>query len=248
MNQYAIGDTDLLLDIDTVSAGERKYTLKIRDLPHEDKPREKLLSLGPPALSVQELLAIVLGSGTRKEGVLEMSNRVLKEYGERILSKQTNPTQLSKDLDIPLNKAIQIVACAELGRRFFEENPTSPPIIRTATDAFIYLSDMRTLPREHMRGLYLNAHHKLIHDEVISIGTVNSSIIHPREVFKPAIEYGAAAVILAHNHPSNVIDPSEADIEITRQLVSAGKIIGIPLIDHIVIGKESFISININYN
>jgi DNA repair protein RadC len=251
MISYTIRDTDIILDVEhqiSQHKSDRKYVLKVRDLPAEDKPRERLLAVGPSGLSSQELLAIVLTSGTKKEGVLEMSGRVLKEYGERVLSKQTNPLQLAKDLGIPLLKATQIVACAELGKRFFQENPSSAPTIRTARDVFDYLQDMRALPREHMRGIYLNAHHKVIHDEVISIGTVNSSIIHPREVFKPGIEYNAAAVILAHNHPSGVVTPSPSDIETTNQLIAAGKIIGIPLIDHVIVTKDSFISIDTNYN
>jgi DNA repair protein RadC len=247
MTPYAIADTDLILDVEPYSS-EKKYILKIRDLPQEDKPREKLLALGPSVLSNQELLAVVLGTGTKKEGVLEMSSRVLKEYGERVLSRQTNAPQMAQELSIPLIKAIQIVACAELGKRFFQENPSSAPTIRTARDVFEYLHDMRSLPREHMRGIYLNIHHKVIHDEVISIGTVNSSLIHPREVFKPGIEYNAAAVILAHNHPSGVVSPSQADIDITKQLVSAGKIIGIHLIDHVIVTPGSFASIDVDYN
>lgn len=245
-HKYMLRDTDLLITSGSENQ-DRKYVLRVRDLPNEDKPREKLLALGPTILSSNELLAIVLATGTKKEGVLEMSKRVVKEYGERVLSRQSNPAQMAADLDIPLTKAIQIVACAELGKRFFEHNPTTAAMLRTAKDVYQYLQDMRTLPKEHMRGLYLNAHFKLIHDEVISIGTINSSLIHPREVFKPGIEYGAAAVILAHNHPSGVVEPSAADIEVTRQLVAAGKLIGIHLIDHVIIGPNSFKSISVEY-
>lgn len=245
MNTYSIPETDLLLATD--NGLERKYVLKIRDLPKDDKPREKLLAVGPSSLSVQELLAAVLGTGTKKEGVLELANRVVKEYGELVLSRQTNAAQMAKDLDIPETTAIQIVACAELGKRFFQSQPGGSVVLRTAKDTFNYLQDMRDLPKEHMRGIYLNNHYKVIHDEIISIGTVNSSLIHPREVFKPAIEYGAAAVILAHNHPSGVVEPSAADIEITKQLVEAGKIIGIHLIDHIIISKDKFSTVNVQY-
>jgi DNA repair protein RadC len=103
------------------------------------------------------------------------------------------------------------------------------------------------LRREHLRGLYLNAHYTIVHDEVISVGTVNSSLIHPREVFKPGIEYGATAIVLVHNHPSGIVDPSDSDIAATKQLVEAGKMIGIPLIDHIIITKDFFKSIHIKY-
>ena len=252
ITSYTIADSDLLLDEKSRNerysvAAEHQYILKVRDLPTEEKPREKLLVSGSATLSVAELLAIVFGSGTKKEEVLTMSTRIIKEYGERILSRQTNPSQLAHELDIPINKAMQVVACAELGKRFFSEKPSASPVIRTPREVFDYLKDMRDLPREHMRGIYLNSHHKIIHDEVVSIGTVNSSLIHPREVFKPAIEYGAAAVILAHNHPSNDITPSQADIEVTKQLIAAGKLIGIHLVDHIIIGRDSFVSISVEY-
>jgi DNA repair protein RadC len=216
-------------------------------LPRDDKPREKLLALGAGSLSSAELLAVILGTGTKKEDVLQMSSRVLKEYGERALTHQSDAQALARDLDIPLTKATQIVACAELGKRFFERNYSETAVLRTASDVYNYLADMRDLPKEHLRGIYLNHHHRVIHDEVISIGTVNTSLIHPREVFKPALEYGAAAVILAHNHPSGIIEPSAADLAVTKQLVEAGKIVGVHVIDHIIIGPDSFKSIPVSY-
>jgi DNA repair protein RadC len=106
---------------------------------------------------------------------------------------------------------------------------------------------MQDLPKEHLRGLYLDAHYQLIHDEIISIGTLTSNIIHPREVFRPALEYSASAVILAHNHPSGVAKPSDADVAITRQIVEAGKILGISLLDHVIITKNKFESVPVEY-
>ena len=252
---YTLKDNDLLLDVDMaslskpVAKGEiKKYVLKIKDLPLDEQPREKLLKHGPASLSTPELLAIILQTGTKKEGVLEMASRVLKDYGEKALVSQTDVARIAKDLDIPEIKASQIVACAELGRRFFDKNDIGPAVIRTAEDVYAYLGDMQGLPKEHLRGIYLNTHHRVIHDEVISIGTINSNLIHPREVFKPAIEYGAAGVILAHNHPSGEVTASEADIEITKQLVAVGKVIGINLIDHVIIGKSGFMSIDVDYS
>jgi DNA repair protein RadC len=244
MQQYKITDSHKFLDTDAVT---KKYVLTIRDLPNEEKPREKFLKLGASSLSSQELLAIVLNTGTKKEGVLEMSGRVLKEYGERALVGKIDPKKFSTDLDIPLIKSLQIVACAELGRRFFEKKNGHAPVVRTPKDIYEYLADMRTLPKEHLRGLYLNAHYKLIHDEVISIGTIDANIIHPREVFRPALEYGAVALILAHNHPSGNVKPSEADIQITKQIVEAGKIMGIKVLDHVIICKDKFASVPVDY-
>src|SRR5487761_2180695 len=154
MQTYSIRSSDLLLDLPEMRG--RSYILKLRDLPPEEKPREKLLALGASALSVSELIAIVIGTGTRKEDVRSMSERILREYGERSLVGNVNPQTLSKDLDIPLGKALQIAACAELGKRFFEKNERGIATVRTPQDVFEYLKDMRDLSKEHLRGLYLN--------------------------------------------------------------------------------------------
>lgn len=225
----------------------KRYHLKIRDLPQDEKPREKLLKHGPLALSTSELLALVLNTGTKKEGILEMSQRIIREYGEGGIMSEKNPATLAANSNISLIKAVQIVACAELGRRFFQKNELSMPVIRTARETYEYVKDMCNLSKEHLRGLYLNAHYKVIHDEVISIGTVDANIIHPREVFKPALEYSAVGVILVHNHPSGVLEPSEADQNITNQIIEAGKIIGVSLIDHVIVTRDAFRSIPAYY-
>lgn len=247
---YTLTDNDfIVLERElSVPAGKR-YVLKIKDMPSEDKPREKLRKYGPAVLSTQELLAILLGQGTKKEDILTMANRLVKEYGEQALMSQTDAEKLSDDLGLPLTKALQLVASAELGRRFFQKKTKGgPALLRTAKDVSDYARDLQELPKEHLRGIYLNTHYRVIHDEIISIGTINSNIIHPREVFKPAIEYGAAAVILVHNHPSGVTKPSQADIEITEQLVAVGKIIGINLIDHVIVANGRFVSVDVAYS
>lgn len=221
----------------------KPYILTIHDLPNDQKPREKLLQEGPSVLSMTELLAVMLNIGTKKEDVLAMSSRILKEYGEKSIVSEHNPKKLSADLDIPLAHATHIVAAIELGRRLFERNPAGAKIIRTARDVYQYTKNMHDLPKEHLRGIYLNSHYKVIHDEVISIGTIDANIVHPREVFRPALEYSAAAVILVHNHPSGNVTPSAADIEITEQLVAVGKILGIELIDHVIVSQKGFESI-----
>ena len=241
---YSIPDTDLLLD---VSPEDRKYVLKVRDLPTDDKPREKLVQLGPEALSINELLAIVLVTGTVKEGVLEMSHRIMREYGEKAIVSERSPEKLAAEVDIPLVKACQIVAIGELGRRFYEKNAAGFSVIRSAKDVYEHVNDMHNLPKEYLRGLYLNTHNQIIHDEVISIGTINSNIVHPREVFRPAVEYNAAAIVLVHNHPSGIATPSEQDIEITKQLIEAGRIMGIHVLDHVIITKDSHKSISADY-
>jgi DNA repair protein RadC len=242
MQTYAIRNNARFLD-----RPMREYVLTIHDLPTDEKPREKLLTQGPEVLSIRELLAVVLTTGTSKEDVIEMSGRIIREYGEKSILAERNPEKLSKDMNIPLVKSCQIVAVGELGRRFYDRTESGFTVIRSAQDAYEYLQDMRNLPKEHLRGLYLNSHNRLIRDEVISIGTINSNIIHPREVFRPAIECNAAAVVLAHNHPSGEPQASAEDIEITRQLVHAGKILGISVLDHVIITRDTFTSVSATY-
>lgn len=221
----------------------RDYILTIHDLPSEEKPRQKLMSQGPQSLTMRELMAVVLNTGSTKEDIIEMSNRIMQEYGEKTILAETSPVHLSSDLDIPIGKACIIVAVGEITRRYGDKNQSGFVTIRNAQNVFDYLQDMRNLPKEHLRGLFLNSHSKIIKDEVISIGTVNSNIIHPREVFRAGIECNAAALVLAHNHPSGEITPSDEDVEITKQLVQAGKILGIAVLDHVIITKDRFVSI-----
>ncbi len=242
---YTLRDNNLLMLAS--SEGKKEYVLTFRDLPDTDKPREKLLAYGPNKLSNKELLAVVLVTGTQKEDVLSLSERILKEYGQHSLSMMTDPKRISKDMDIPIVKAMQLVACGELGRRFFSKKETGLPTIRIAEDVYEYTKDMRELSREHLRGIYLDTHQRVIHDEIISIGTINSNIVHPREVFKSAIEYNAAAIILVHNHPSGMEAPSTSDIEVTKQIIEAGKILGINLLDHVIVTKNGFMSVDAHY-
>lgn len=241
---YKLKDTDLLMVPDFQN---HQYVLRVRDLPKEDKPREKMLNASPSSLSMPELLAIILNSGSTKEGVLEMSHRIVREYGTNALLNHTDAKKLSNELNIPLIKATQVVAIGELGRRLYQRNESGLTVLRNANDAYEYLHDMRNLPKEQMRGIYLDTHNRVIHDEVIAIGTVNSNLTHPREVFRPALEYNAAALILAHNHPSGIAEPSQADIEITKQLIEAGKIIGVHILDHVIVTKDGFTSIQADY-
>ena len=241
-SMYIIPDTTLILD-----GSPHEYPLLIRDLPSEEKPREKLQAQGPEALTVKELLAVVLHTGTVKEDVIEMSNRIIRDYGERSILAARDPQRLSEDMDIPIGKAFQIIAVGELGRRYYDKSNTGLVTIRNAKDVYEYLQDMRNLPKEHLRGLYLNTHNRIIRDEVISIGTINSSIIHPREVFKLGLDANAVAVVLAHNHPSGEVTASEQDIEVTKQLVNAGKILGIRVLDHVIITKDSYSSVGADY-
>lgn len=241
--KYAIRGNDVVLD-----GGDKEYVLKIRDLDESDRPREKLIKNGPSVLSAAELLAVVLNVGTRKEEVFRMTRRILKEYGEKNIVNQVDARALAEEIKIPLGKACQIAACFELGRRFFKEGNGRHIAIRTARQAYQYLKDMDGLPKEQLRGLYLNSRYCLVREEVISVGTLTSNLVHPREVLRPAIECSAAAIIIAHNHPSGSTKATVDDVETTRQLTRAAKIMGIDLLDHIIIAGNKFASVPGEYN
>jgi DNA repair protein RadC len=226
-----------------MSESATPYIIRVRDLPADQKPRERLVAEGAGALSSAELLAVVLGTGTTKEEVLTMTNRIIQEYGDRNVLLATDPKVLAEELDIPLGKAMQIIACGELGKRYFRRTRYGATIIRTAEDVYAYTADMRDLPKEHLRGLYLNTHYQIVHDETISIGTLDANLIHPREVFRPALAYAAAAVVLVHNHPSGTSTPSDADLQVTDQIRKAGHILGIELIDHVIVTQDGFNSV-----
>ncbi|MEN9621870.1 MAG: hypothetical protein RLZZ67_304 [Candidatus Parcubacteria bacterium] len=244
MNTYEIKNVDSIFTEGAV----RQYIYKLRDMPDADKPREKLIVHGPGMLTVVELLAVILNTGTVKEDVLMMASRIIREYGEKSFASFDDASKISEKLNIPIIKACQMVASSELGRRFFKKSGGRNISVRNAKEVSLYVRDMHALPKEYLRGIYVNNHHQIIHDEVLSMGTIDANIVHPREVFKPAFEYGASAVILVHNHPSGVITPSQADIDITKQLVGAGKIMGIALIDHVIVGKGKFVSVPVLYD
>ncbi|QQG51010.1 MAG: DNA repair protein RadC [Candidatus Saccharibacteria bacterium] len=235
---YSLTDSDIV-----IGEGETRYMLRVRDLPIEEKPREKLLRIGPHNLTHAELMAILLGVGTRREEVMAMSHRILREYGHRAIINERNPKRLAESLQIPIAKACQIIASFELGRRAYQQKAGKPTHVRTARQAYDHLKSMGDLQKEQLRGLYLNSRYQVIHEEVISVGSVTANIVHPREVFQPALQYSAVAVIVAHNHPSGVPEPTEDDLRATDQLIAAGKVLGIDLLDHLIIVKDSYISL-----
>jgi DNA repair protein RadC len=238
-NHYTVHDRDLLF----TDPAEAQYVLRVRDLPDTERPREKLLELGPQELSVAELIAVVWGVGSRKEDVLVMARRTMKEYGERVIGNELNPRRLSTSADIPLIKAVQIVAAFELGRRFYATQAGRPVQVRNAKQAYQYLKNMGLSQKEQLRGLYLNSRYQVIYDEVISIGSLTANIVHPREVFQPAIERSAVALIIAHNHPSGRLEPTGADVSVTKQLIAAGEVLGIDLLDHLIITSHTYASV-----
>ena len=232
-----------MVDHDKITADDTRYVLRVRDMSPDEKPREKLAHYGPSVLDVAELVAVLWGVGTRKEDVLAMARRVMREYGERAILYETNPAKLADALEIPTNKAYQLLVALELGRRYFDKRGDRPVYIRTSRQAWEYLSDMGGLRKEQLRGLYLNSRYQLVYEETISVGSLTANIVHPREIFQPAIERGAVAVIVAHNHPSGDTEPTVADIEVTEQLRAAGTILGIELLDHLVITRDTYKSL-----
>lgn len=237
---YALFDQDILMQDGVQNIG---YQLRVKDLPDNQKPREKLLQLGPQSLSLPELVAVLWGVGTKKEELLSMAQRLVKEYGEKALISETDPKKLADGLGIPITKSCQIVAGYELGRRFFANRGLKSVFVRNARQAHGYLREIGYSKKELLRGLYLNSRYQVINDEVISVGTLTSNLVHPREVFQPAIEHSAVAVIIGHNHPSGSLEPTNADIIVTEQLLQAGKILGIELLDHLIVAGQKYISV-----
>lgn len=218
--------------------------LKIRDLHVDDRPRERLINQGPQSLSNQELIAIILRTGTKQESVLSLANRVLNYFEKLHELKHATLEEIVSIKGIGEAKAVQLLAAIELGRRLAQKQVDSRFTIRSPKDAASFLiPEMSSLQQEHFVALYLNVKNQVIHKQTIFIGSLNSSIVHPREIFKEAIKRSAASIICAHNHPSGNATPSPEDIEVTKRLQEAGFIIGIELIDHVIIGDHQYFSL-----
>ena len=212
---------------------------KIKDLPKIERPREKLIQYGPSHLSNSELLAIILRSGKKGENVIDLANKILKKYkAEHLPSMSFNELKAFPGLGPA--KACEILACFELGKRLLKGKVAC--LYLNPEDIWKELKDIREHKKEHFVIFYLDSRNQVIRREVISVGSLNANLVHPREVFEPAVKNLAAQVILAHNHPSGDPEPSEDDLELNKRLVEAGKILGIEVIDHIVIGKNGYLS------
>jgi DNA repair protein RadC len=217
--------------------------MKVREMARGERPRERLEKFGAEALSDAELLALVIEAGTQQNGVIELSHKLIREHGSLERISALSVGEFRKMPGIGRAKACQLVACFELGRRVGECGAGEKAVIRTSRDvAEALMGRMRRLRREHFVGFYLDSKMGLIAQKTVAIGTLNSSVVHPREVFSPAVSEGAAAVVLAHNHPSGDSEPSEYDLETTEQLREAGKILGIKLLDHVIVGAGGYFS------
>lgn len=212
---------------------------KIKDLPKIDRPREKLEKYGPEQLSNSELLAILLRTGSKGINVVELSKRILSKFSGSGLSK-TNVRELKNTFGLGSAKACEIVACFELGRRLLQHKQSA--LLLSPKDVWEELKDIRDNKKEHFVVFFLDARNQEIKREIISIGSLNANLVHPREVFEPAVRHVAAQVIIAHNHPSGDPEPSQEDSEITNRLVDAGKLLGIELKDHVIVSQTNFFS------
>lgn len=222
---------------------ETDYRVRIKDLPPETRPREKFIKFGPRSVSNAELLAILIGSGTKKISAIDLANKILSDVGTLRELARKELWDLKKYKGIGLKKAVVISAAFELSRRVQSEPILERPQITSPEDvAKIYIPRLSDLNKEVLIVVLLNTANKIIRDVVVSEGNLNSSVIHPREIFKPAIDELSASIILVHNHPSGNPEPSRMDIEVTKRVYQAGEILGIKLLDHIVIARDKFTS------
>lgn len=222
---------------------EHDYYLKIKDLPAGEKPRERLLKYGGSHLSNSELLAIILSKGTRNMNVVDMSKHLLSNYNLMELSRE-NISELRKIKGIGSAKACQIAACFELGRRLGSFREEQKATVTCAEEVYNRLSPkLKSLKQENLVALYLDTRKRILKEEIIFVGTLDVSIVHPREILKSAIKESASAIIISHNHPSGNSAPSDEDIKITGQMIDAAELVGIPLLDHVIIGDENYTSL-----
>ena len=222
---------------------DKDISFTIHDLPKPERPRERLQKFGAEALSAQELLALVIGRGIPKKSVINIAQELLARFGNIRAISQATIEELSEIKGIGFAKAAQIKACFELGKREELEPELKNYDIKDPEGVVKAIrGSIKDKAKEHFKLILLNPRNKIIGISTISIGTLNASLEHPREVFKDAISHSAASVVLAHNHPSGDPEPSEDDIKITNRLVESGKILGIEVIDHIIIGKNNFCS------
>src|SRR5690625_1615920 len=218
--------------------------IRMKDVPKEERPRERLLQLGESQLTNQELLAILLGSGTKNESVMDIANRLLIHFEGIKLLEHATIEEMTKIKGIGIAKGVTILAALELGRRIRQYTPEDRYVIRSPQDGANYVMEsMRYLNQEHLAALFLDTKNQIIHKQTIFIGGLNSSIVHPREIFREAVKRSAASIICVHNHPSGDPTPSKEDVHVTKRLVEAGKVMGIELLDHIIIGNRKYTSL-----
>ncbi len=217
--------------------------LKIKEIPQEERPRERLLCYGVEQLSNEELLAILLKTGTRDMSAKVLASYLLKEIENISELQHTSYQVLAQMKGIGRAKACTLLAAVELGKRVLQKKSI---LYQKFTDAYqvasYYQDKIGHFKQEYFICIYLDVSKKLIHEKVLFIGTLNRSLVHPREVFKEAYQVSASSIICVHNHPSGEVLPSKEDVLFTSQLVKVGKMLGIEVIDHIIIGEDKYYS------
>lgn len=223
---------------------QAEYRPTIKDLPIDERPRERLAHAGEGALSTTELLAIILRTGVGGESVLDMATRLISRYGGLPGLARASFAELKAEKGLGPAKTAQLKAALELGRRMLLAAPEDQFIVRSPADvAQLLIAEMAHLEQEHFRVLYLNTRNRLLGIETVYVGSLNASHIRVSEVFREAIKRNCAAIIIAHNHPSGDPTPSPEDVEVTRRLVEAGKLLDIEVLDHLIIGQQRFVSL-----
>ena len=216
----------------------------IRDFPLSERPRERFLREGARGLTNQELIALLLRTGTKNESVLQLAERLIIKFDGLRMLKDASVEEITSINGIGEAKAIQLLTAVELGRRVHNLITTDRYVIRSPEDCANFLmEEMRFLSQEHFVCVYLNTKNQVLHKQTVFIGSLNSSIVHPREVFKEAFRRSAASIICAHNHPSGDPTPSKEDIDVTRRLIECGRLIGIDILDHLIIGEKKYVSL-----
>lgn len=219
------------------------YHHRIKDWPEGERPREKLLNHGPETLSDAELLAILIGSGIGKTTALDLGKNLLIEHRSLRGLARTSPSDLRKVRGIGRARSVELVAAFELARRLQAEREERLATLRSPEDvASLFVPKLRDLKREVFYVILLNSANGLLKEVKISEGHLNASVVHPREVFKAAVDELAASVILVHNHPSGNPEPSAEDINVTKQIVEAGRVMSIEVLDHIIVAGNGFLS------
>ena len=221
-----------------------RITLTIKELPPDGRPREKLKALGAGSLSEAELLAIILRVGTQGESVIDLANRLLVTYGGLVGLGRVSFAELCDVHGLGEAKACQLKAALELGRRLLFAQPEERLQVRSPADlAPLLMLELAPLDQETLRVVLLNTKNQVVKFQDVYKGSLNSSLVRIAEVFKEAVRVNAAAIIVAHNHPSGDPTPSAQDIEVTARLARVGETLGIPLLDHIVVGRRRCISL-----
>ncbi len=221
-----------------------EYQPMIRDMPEGERPRERLMQVGSQAVSTTELMAIILRTGSGGENVLRLAERIIARFGDLSGVAKASLLELQQVKGVGPAKAVEIKAALELGRRLMAITPEERPRITSPADAAnLLMSEMSLLEQEHLRVILLDTRNQVLKMPTIYIGSLNTSVVRIAELFRPAIRDNAAAIIVAHNHPSGDPSPSAEDVRVTREIVKAGKLLNIELLDHIVIGRQRFVSL-----